>query len=200
MIRSFVAIDLPTPTKTALQDVAEQLRRQAPPDSVRWTRVEGIHLTLQFLGDVAEADLPHVKTALAEVGLQHAPFTLTIGGMGCFPNARRPGVVWVGVQEESGALAALQRAIEKSLKPLGFEPERRAFHPHLTLGRTRKGIHSSDQYRLGEIIAAARVGELAQVHATSFRLMRSDLRPDGATYTVLAEFPLGKSRPRRDAI
>jgi len=192
MIRSFVAIELPTTTRTALQDVAERLRRQAPPDSVRWTRVEGIHLTLQFLGDVAEANLPHIKAALAEVGRRHTPFTFTVGGVGCFPNLRRPGVVWVGVQEESGALAALQRAVEKSLKPLGFEAERRAFHPHLTLGRTRKGIHSFDQRRLGEVIAAAGVGELAQVHATSFRLMRSDLRPDGAIYSAMAEFPLGK--------
>jgi len=126
------------------------------------------------------------------VGRRHTPFTFTVGGVGCFPNLRRPGVVWVGVQEDSGALAALQRAVEKGLKPLGFEAERRAFHPHLTLGRTRKGIHSFDQRRLGEVIAAAGVGELAQVHATSFRLMRSDLRPDGAIYSAMAEFPLGK--------
>jgi len=192
MIRSFVAIDLPDWTQAALREIGERLRLETPPDSVRWTRVSGIHLTLQFLGDVAEANLPNIKSVLAQVGQQHRPFTLTVGGVGCFPDAKRPRVVWVGVQEAGGALATLQRAVEKSLKPLGFEPEQRAFHPHLTLGRTEKTIRSVDQRRLGEVIAGAQVGELGQIHVESFRLVRSDLRPNGAIYTSLAVFPLAQ--------
>jgi 2'-5' RNA ligase len=190
MIRSFIAIDLPDSSKAALEELGQRLRRQVPHDSVRWSRVAGIHLTLQFLGDVAEGDLPGIKTALAAVGEQHAPFTFTIGGLGCFPNTRRPRVVWVGVQEETGALAALQRDVEKSLLPLGFKPEKRAFHPHLTLGRTRRDVRPADQRRLGELVSSAGVGELDRVHVASLRLMRSDLRPDGAIYTALAVFDL----------
>jgi 2'-5' RNA ligase len=190
MIRSFVAIELPDPAQDALRGVSERLRGKVPRDSVRWSRVSGIHLTIKFLGDVSEADLPKIKTALAQVGQRHGPFRFTIGGVGCFPNVKRPRVVWVGIEEETGSLGALQRDVEKSLAPLGFEPEKRAFHPHLTLGRTQRNVGSRDQGRLGEVIATAGVGELGQVQVKSFVLMRSDLRPDGAVYTPLALFDL----------
>jgi 2'-5' RNA ligase len=190
MIRCFVAIDLPNSTRNALRQVGERLRGRAPHDSVRWVRVEGVHLTLKFLGNVAETDLPEIKAALARVARQHGPFAFTVGGVGCFPNVRRPRVVWVGVEEETGSLAALQRDVEKGLIPLGFEAEKRAFHPHLTLGRTRRGLRSGDQRRLGEIIAAAGVGELDRIQVDSYRLIRSDLRPSGAVYTPLAGFEL----------
>jgi 2'-5' RNA ligase len=190
MIRSFIAINLPDVTKDALTKVGQRLRRRAPYDSVRWSKVSGIHLTLKFLGDVAPSDLPAIKSVLAEVATRHTRFRFTIGGVGCFPNVRRPRVVWVGVEEETGALAALQRDVEQSLVPLGFEPEKRAFHPHLTLGRTQRNVRSADLRRLGELIATAGVGELGQVHVSAFHLMRSDLRPQGAIYTALASFAL----------
>lgn len=191
MIRSFVAVDLPEAARDVLREIGEQLGSQVPGGSVRWTRVSNVHLTLKFLGDVAETDLPEIKAVLAQVGQRHAPFTFTVGGAGCFPNLKRPRVVWVGIREGTGALAALQRDVEKSLVPLGFKPEKRAFHPHLTLGRTRRGVRSSDLGRVGEVVAAANVGELGQVRVKSFRLMRSDLHPDGAIYTSLAVCALG---------
>jgi 2'-5' RNA ligase len=190
MIRSFIAIDLPENIKDALRDVGERLRRDVPDSSVRWSRVSGIHLTLKFLGDVNEADLAAIKAMLVQVGQRHAPFSITIGGVGCFPNFRRPRVVWVGVEEEHGGLSALQRDVEESLVPLGFEREKRAFHPHLTLGRTRRGVRHSDQTRIGDVIASADEGEFGRIHVASFRLMRSDLRPDGAVYTPLEVFSL----------
>jgi 2'-5' RNA ligase len=190
MIRSFIAIDLPDGLKGILREVGQRLRSEIRHEGVRWGNVSGIHLTMQFLGDVAESDLPRIGAALAQVGQRHAPFTFTVGGLGCFPNLKKPRVIWVGVQEETGALAALQKEIVESLVPLGFEPERRAFHPHLTLGRARRNIRPADQRRLGPVIANAGVGELERVHVGSFLLMRSDLRPDGAVYTRLAEFEL----------
>jgi 2'-5' RNA ligase len=190
MIRSFVAIDLPDEAQNALREVGEQLRRRVPAGVVRWSRISGIHLTLKFLGDVAEADIPQIKDALSEAGQRHTPFTLTIRGIGCFPNVKKPRVVWVGTQEITGSLVALQRDIEKSLTPLGFKPEKRAYHPHLTLGRTRRNVQGSDLKRLGQHIATSNVGELSQIQVNSFRLMRSDLHPDGAIYTPLAHFPL----------
>lgn len=191
MIRSFVAIELPEGAKDALQGVGRRLRGKVPPDSVRWIKVSGIHLTLKFLGNVAEADLPRIKDRLIQVGQRHAGFTFSFGGVGCFPNTKRPRVVWVGVEEQTGTLLSLQQDVENSLASLGFEPEKRAYHPHLTLGRTQRRVSPRDQRRLGEIIATAGVGELGQVRVASFRLMRSDLRPDGAVYASLAAFPLG---------
>ncbi len=190
MIRSFVAIDLPDTLKAALQDVAAQLRARVPPNTIRWGRVQGIHLTLQFLGNVAESDLAGIEAALAEVARRHRPFTFEAAGLGCFPNLRRPRVVWVGVREETGALLALQRDVERALKPLGFKPERRAFHPHLTLGRLGRRASSADQQQIGAVVREADVGLLGRVAVDTFRLMRSDLRPNGAVYTPLATFEL----------
>jgi 2'-5' RNA ligase len=194
MIRSFVAIDLPDTVKDALLELGQQLRQQAPDRSVRWSRVSGIHLTLKFLGDVSEDDLPGIKAVLGQVAQRHTPFTCTVEGVGCFPNAKSPRVVWVGVREDAGRLVALQRDVEKNLVPLGFKAEKRAYHPHLTLGRTGRHVRSADQRRLGEVIAASDVGELAQVGVESFRLMRSDLHPDGAVYTALETFSLSAAQ------
>jgi 2'-5' RNA ligase len=190
MIRSFIALDLPASAKKALEEISQRLRDQVSHSSVRWSRVSGLHLTLQFLGNVDGTELPPIKAALTEVGQRYAPFTFAVAGLGCFPNPKNPRVVWVGVQEETGVLRALQRDVEKSLIPLGFKPERRAFHPHLTLGRVRRDARPSDQRQLGEIIARTEVGELDQVRVRWFRLMRSDLQPDGAVYTPLAVFNL----------
>ena len=128
---------------------------------------------------------------MTDVGRRHAPFSLVVEGLGCFPNPKRPRVLWAGVTEDTGGLKALQRDVEKSLVPLGFEPENRAFHPHLTLGRSKRGIRSGDQRRLGEVLAAADVGELGKIQVQSFQLMRSDLHPDGAVYSSLGVFSLG---------
>jgi 2'-5' RNA ligase len=190
MIRSFIALDLPASTKKVLEETSQRLRDQVPHSSVRWSRISNLHLTLQFLGNVDETDLPPIKAALAEVGQQHAPFAFAVGGLGCFPKLKSPRVVWVGVQEETGALLALQRDVEKSLVPLGFKPERRAFRPHLTLGRVRRNARPSEQRQLGDVIARTEVGELDRVRVRWFRLMRSDLQPDGAIYTPLAVFNL----------
>jgi 2'-5' RNA ligase len=190
MIRSFVAIDLPDTAKDALLELGQQLRHKAPDRSVRWSRVSGIHLTLKFLGDVSEDSLPGIKAVLGRVAQHHAPFRCTIEGVGCFPNTRSPRVVWAGVREESGRLLALQRDVENDLTPLGFKPEKRPYHPHLTLGRTARHVRSADQRTLGDVIAGSDVGELAQLQVESFLLMRSDLRPDGAVYTPLGTFPL----------
>lgn len=191
MIRSFVAINLPTDVKEALQRVAEEQRARMPERSVRWSRVSGIHLTLKFLGDVAESDLPAIKDALARCCVDHVPFSFSVGGMGCFPNVKRPRVLWVGVTEEDGRLTALQRDVERHLEGLGFAREKRAFHPHLTLGRTRQGLRSSELTRIGEAVASSEVGELGKVHVDEIHLMRSDLRPDGAVYTSLQRVSLG---------
>jgi 2'-5' RNA ligase len=194
MIRSFVAIDLPESTKERLQQLCDRLKIEVPEETVRWSRIAGLHLTLKFLGNVAEGDVPKIRAALDEVAHHHQPFNFSVEGVGCFPNIKRPRVVWIGVEERSGALAALQRDVERALVPLGFEPERRGFHPHLTLGRTRRNVRYEDQRQLGEVIDAARVSKLDDIRVTAIKLMRSDLKPDGAVYSPLGIFNL-RSEP-----
>ena len=189
-IRAFIAIPLPHSLLERLAGLQRQLEAQVPPRSVRWVRGEGIHLTLKFLGDTPTDKLPAITQALAAVA-RHAPGCMfVVEGLGCFPNPRRPRVVWVGVQEPTGWLAILQDAIEEVMAPLGYPPEGRGFTPHLTLGRIRRGTSRSDAAQVGEIVTGTTVNMLAEVPADHFALIRSVLKPTGAEYTTLEEFPL----------
>ena len=189
-VRAFIAIPLPPPLLEQLAALQRQLKKQVPDRSVRWVRTEGVHLTLKFLGDTSTEKLPAIEQALAAAAQHSLPCTFTVEGIGCFPNPRRPRVVWVGVQEPTGRLAALQDAIEEMLMPLGYEPEGRGFTPHLTLGRVGRRASRSDAARVGQVVAGAKAEPLAEVAAESFALIRSVLKPTGAEYTTLAEFPL----------
>jgi len=192
-IRAFIAVPLPEPLLAELARVQASLEKQVPPRSVRWVRPEGIHLTLKFLGDTRTDRLPAIQEALASVARDAQACTFTVGELGCFPNAHRPRVIWVGVQEPSGRLAALQDAVEEAVAPFGYPPEGRGFTPHLTLGRVQRQASSADAARIGAVVAATAVGLLGQAPADHFALIRSLLGPGGAQYTTIRTFRLGQS-------
>ena len=183
-IRTFIAIELTREILKRLGELRARLQDDVPPGLVRWVKPDGIHLTLKFLGEVPASQVDAISEAMRAACAPHAPFSFAIGGLGCFPNPRRPRVVWVGVDEPSGALASLQGDVVRAMKRLDFAPERRAFSPHLTLGRIKKRSPDALQALGGYISrSAVRVGR-QQVTAVS--LIRSDLRPSGAVYTELA--------------
>ena len=189
-IRAFIAIPLPDPLLAELERVQRRLEREVPPRSVRWVRPEGIHLTLKFLGDTSTERIPEIQAALGAVGRNVPPFDFAVAELGCFPNPRRPRVVWVGIQEPTGRLAGLQDAVEEVVAPFGYPPEGRGFTPHLTLGRVQRRVDRRDLPRIGEVVTALEVGTLGEVSVDRFALIRSILKPTGAEYTALAEFAL----------
>ena len=205
-LRTFIAIDLDEKLRAGLGQVQELLQAEVPSRTVRWVRPEGIHLTLKFLGNTTMAQVDQVQAALGQAAVHVQPFTFTVGGLGCFPNTRQPRVVWVALQEPSGALHRLRDAVEAQVAPLGFPTEKRPFRPHLTLGRVQRGASKSEVRAVGEVLApyqgpfagespgvrfdlAAPVGEM-KVASVSY--IKSDLRPTGAVYTTLADFQLGR--------
>ena len=190
-IRTFIAIELSQDLKDSLNRLQARLKRQVPERSVRWVRPDVIHLTLKFLGDVPTPRLASISRAVEAACQGFDRFAFELVGLGCFPNLRRPRVVWVGVREPTGTLARLQKAVENELAGLGFEPEGRSFKPHLTLGRVQRKASRNDRERLGKLIAEGNVGLLGGMAVTSVNVMRSDLRPSGAVYTALACAPLG---------
>ena len=191
-IRSFIAIELPTEARTALAKVQDRLKSTMPPRSVRWTTPENIHLTLHFLGNVSTAQAAKVTTLLQNELGGHRPFTLTLKGLGCFPNIRQPRIVWVGVSGETEILIALQRELGRQLSVIDFVPETRPYSPHLTIGRVNKGLRSRELSRLGEVLGQeqAGVGQLARLPVTEISLMRSDLKSTGPIYTQVARVGL----------
>ena len=186
-IRTFIAIELDETISAALTDLQEQLKAEVPRGAVRWVRPEGIHLTLKFLGDVPADRIEDIKRVLIQACAGSPAFSFSVGELGCFPNPRRPRVIWVGVQEESGSLKRLQKAVEDGMAKLGFAPEGRRFHAHLTLGRTQRRASSGDVRRLGQLVSETDIGELGQMEVRAVSLIKSDLRPTGAVYTQLAE-------------
>jgi 2'-5' RNA ligase len=190
-IRAFIAVPLSDSLLGQLASLQRRLGEQVPHRSVRWVRPEGIHLTLKFLGDTPADKLPGIKQALVAVARNAPASTFTVGEIGCFPNTLRPRVVWVGVQEPTGRLAALQDAIEEVMVPFGYKPEGRGFKPHLTLGRVGRKARRDDVTQVGAAVASTEVGQLAEVAADRFDLIRSVLKPTGAEYTTLEMFVLG---------
>src|SRR5512137_1664240 len=98
MLRVFIAIELPGGLQTAISQVIERLQATAGRSAVRWVAASNIHLTIKFLGDIAPSSLGTIEEALRiEAGL-HSGFRMEAGGLGAFPNAKRPRVIWLGVE------------------------------------------------------------------------------------------------------
>jgi 2'-5' RNA ligase len=192
-LRTFIAIELDQELVQNLTNLQGRLRRDMPPRAVRWVRPEAIHLTLKFLGDTGQQQVEQVKEALDRAAQEVVPFAFTAGGIGCFPNTRRPRVVWVGLHEPTGALRHLRDAVEGQVAPLGFPTEKRPFSPHLTLGRVHRRASRSEVRAVGEIIAASAMGNLDEMQVHEVCYIKSDLRPSGAVYTTLSRAPLGGS-------
>jgi 2'-5' RNA ligase len=190
-VRSFVAIELNEPARQALAVLQRDLQAAVPVRTVRWTDPRSIHLTLQFLGDVPLDQIPAITSALRIVSQRVRPFAFDLAGLGAFPDRRRPRIVWVGVREASGVLAALQRRVGEALTPLGFPPEARAFSPHVTIGRAARDASPRDLSAVGEHVTGTAIGIIARVDVDHITLMRSDLRPGGSVYTAQAELGLG---------
>jgi 2'-5' RNA ligase len=191
MMRAFIAVRIPEEVKGNLQEEMDRLSMLICGEPVRWVRPEGIHLTLKFLGEISDNSLGEIRQTLErEIG-RHPSFTLKVGGFGCFPNRRRPRVLWIGVTEDNGTLMQVQTAIEEKFIPLGFEKEGRPFHPHLTLGRVRRNISKADISQLQDAVDGFVVGQIGQFKVGELQLIRSILRPSGAEYSTLGEYPLG---------
>ncbi len=184
-MRLFVAVNLPAAERHAVWEATAPLRASRLP--VRWTPEASLHVTLRFLGEVDDARVPAITTALLDSVRGVRTFAVGLGGVGAFPSLARPRVVWMGV-ERHPALELLANDVERGLNALGFEPELRPFAPHLTLGRAKHGAGGAALRDLGPLAGA--VDHQGTSVVESVDLMQSSLGPGGAEYTVLARAAL----------
>lgn len=180
-MRCFLAIELPAFVRDRL--AALQRRLGSIDREVRWTRVDQIHLTLKFLGDVPDRQVPTVCQTASEVAGQYPPFDLEVQGTGCFPPRGPARIVWAGLAELPESLKESHRAIEKAYAELGFKPEDRPFHPHLTVGRVRDQRGSHLVRPAVDAEAAFRGGSF---HVEGLVVFQSILDRAGPTYIPLA--------------
>lgn len=184
MVRAFLAVDLPGEIKDEIGGLQERLKQDL--EGIRWTRPEGIHLTLKFFGDIGRAQVEAITGVVTEKTAGVAPFSLSLGRMGAFPHLDRPRVLWVGLAGDTARLSAFQQDLEAALEEVGFKSEKRSFKPHLTLGRAR----SSRGMIIGlrDKISRRGVESDRTFTASGLTLFRSELKPGGAVYTRLFDF------------
>jgi RNA 2',3'-cyclic 3'-phosphodiesterase len=182
-IRSFIAIEIPAGIRQEIKKLLADFQNTEA--DVKWVRPEGIHLTLKFLGSVKEDMVEKVALAVRPVVEAWRPFRLKAHGVGCFPGIRNPRVLWIGLEQEEGSAVRLQQEIERKTAELGFSPEDRPFHPHLTLGRVRSPKGRNPLIRMLKTNSQT---ELSSFQVDRVILFRSDLRPGGSVYTKLHEF------------
>ena len=188
-IRSFIAIELSDEARTKITQLQSRLKSVARPNTVRWTVPQNIHLTLHFLGDVAVDDLEEVARAVGSAATSCPAFLLNLSNLGCFPNTRRPRIVWVGVTGETDTLATLYQTLGEQLhRRIGFQPESRPYAPHLTIGRVKQGVPQRRLSQLGQVLdqEISQVGQLVELPVIEIQLIQSDLKPGGPIYTPLA--------------
>ena len=186
MIRSFLAIELPEPILRKIGEVQGDLK--ATHAEVRWTNPEKIHLTLKFFGNIEESRIDPIFKSIEEPIRNTLPFSLKVRGVGAFPNLKNPRVIWIGLVEGREVLASLQKQIEAQLEKIGFRPENRPFHPHLTLGRMKS---SREKEGLVGRMERHKEEEFGDFEVERVVLFKSDLRPSGPIYTPLRELRLG---------
>jgi 2'-5' RNA ligase len=183
-MRVFLAIDLPAEIRQALSDLQHDLRTVTR--SARWVSPELIHITLKFIGEVPESRIAEINQAIA--GLVWKPFRVTVRNVGFFPSARSPRVFWVGM--DAPALAGLAEELDMRLERIGIDRETRAFRPHVTLARAQE---SRMETALITASAKYETWEFGSFTADRFYLMQSTLRPQGAIYNKLNEYPLTRT-------
>ncbi|MFN2588724.1 MAG: RNA 2',3'-cyclic phosphodiesterase [Actinomycetota bacterium] len=184
-LRLFTAVRVPEEQLAWLDDAVADLKSLP---GARWAPLDRQHVTLNFIGWIESALLPHVVGAVDAVAPRHPAAAALLSGLGAFPRERRARVLWAGIDDPSGLLAALARDLGEGLRAVGYEPEDRPYTAHLTLARfkTPRALEG----RLPALPAPPDPFTIDRV-----TLFRSRLSPSGSRYEVVHEAYLGAGGP-----
>ena len=184
--RVFCAVELADDVRARLQEHIARLRKEVPDAAASWSRVENIHLTLKFFGNVAVDRIPKISAAATRTTERFSKFEIGVGNTGVFPRPSRAQVLWIGVSDPTGKLAALQKRFEEECAVDGFEKEDRAYKPHLTIARIRKPEGSR---QLADTHLQMTFEPIA-VPINELIVFRSELSSKGSKYTSISHHPL----------
>ncbi len=184
-MRLFFAVPLSQSVRTLVARHIDSFPVNSPP--WRWIPPKNYHLTLKFLGEVADELLPSLGEAASRTASGAVPFTITFGRFGGFPSLSRPHVLFYRVEEGVEMLAGLARNLESNLERYGFEPERRPFRAHLTLSRIKRPLPQAIREQLRDVPP---LPASVSHKVDDFVLMRSILSSRGAMYEVVETYEL----------
>lgn len=188
VIRTFVAVLLDEDLRHKIARVQAGVRKLAP--DMRWVNPDCFHITLKFLGDVAEDDLPDVAAAVGDAAVQIKPYILAVSGLGVFPNIRRPRTLWIGISDGAEQITELAQSIDKALSKAGNKGDEKPFHPHIALSRARE---RGAPRELAAAIEKTNADGIGRQMVDKVAVMGSELTSTGPVYTVLHSLPLGQT-------
>lgn len=184
-MRTFIALDIDDRVRVALARTIDSLKSIAP--NMKWVDPSRIHLTLNFIGEIAPEATVDISAALSSITARCSPFELTVRGMGVFESRGKVRVIWTGIHDEAGRLEALHNDVTSALDELGYPPESRPFSPHLTLARSR--VPKPMPLLMKEIEDKSEI-ELGSVSVESIVLYESMLDRLGPTYQAISRHEL----------
>lgn len=183
-IRAFIAIELTPEIRQQITLIIQKYQQLVPSGWVKWVTVENLHLTMKFLGDTDLNLIPSIQSSMDRMAATIPQFPITAAAAGMFPSARKPRIVWIGLDNKIG-LTGLSKSLDDSLAVLKIAREERPFSPHLTIGRVFQGMNDADLAKLGETVLLNQPGEIGKMNVDHISLVKSDLKPAGPIYTVI---------------
>jgi len=180
--RVFIAIEMPSEVRARLAEHSKSLRQMNPDVRASWARQENLHLTVKFLGEIPIARMEALSLAAEAATREIDQFDLIVGSCGAFPGQGQPRVLWIGIEDQSGKLARLHKALEKECAKAGFAREARPFHPHLTIARVRQPRGSRTLAQLHKQSGFAS----ESVAVSELVVIRSELSSEGSKYTIIS--------------
>jgi RNA 2',3'-cyclic 3'-phosphodiesterase len=190
--RIFAAVELTPEIKNRISETARQLADRGW--DARWVKPDNMHMTVKFYGDTSAEIVPRLQDELRSAISGLTAFELDVSGVGAFPNARQPRVVWLGIEDPSEQLLPLKSAVERASGAAGLEEEDVPYKPHLTVARL------SPRFRVGgqeSVEALDAVGDFEPIRwtVTDVTLFQSKLQRGGSVYTEIERFPLAPPEP-----
>ncbi|MCS7167262.1 MAG: RNA 2',3'-cyclic phosphodiesterase [Gemmatales bacterium] len=179
-IRTFIALELTKNIRQKLTTLQEKLAAAIP--EVKWVEPENLHVTLFFLGDVPDLEVPEVCRRVEQAVAGLAPFSVSVEGLGCFPGTNRPRVLWAGITKGAQELQQVHKVLERPLHALGYRAEERRYVPHITLGRLKR---DRPVPKIAELIQQMHRCRLGEMTASEICIMASQLERSGPIYTVM---------------
>ncbi len=190
MTRTFIALEKNETVQRHLGEIISQVALLLP--GVRWVNPDGIHITLAFLGELTEGELGGVNHAVQAAARHAASFSYSLSNLGIFGSPRQPRVIWMGIEEPTGALQQLHRSLTDELARRNFPVDRRPFSPHLTLARIKNPLSPDELQKLQRLLEDPQkeLRSPAPQQVRHIDVMKSELSRSGAQYSILQSYEL----------